>query len=224
MEENWVLAQLGPLMCWCRLLCWDSAIEAQFIGGHQSLCSLCKTAEKLLTASYLRLCNCHFRTNVEFLPHDEKYERIILSHQSADTVALHKHELMIILHLRLNEKTWRKNLFERKSFWLVTIKCTKTTGKACDYTSMITEFALFFFFSVENYWLIFFTHCITHSNAKKGSVVSVHLSIKVKDYTIFKEFVRDTKRTGCSKNPGTQCFWHSSGVFEIQERLRLQWD
>lgn len=109
--RNSVLAQLGPLMCWCRLLCWDSVIEAQFIGGHQSLCSLCKTAEKLLTTSYPRLS--HFRTDVEFLPHDEKYERIILSHQSADTVALHKYEL-IILHLLLNEKTWRKKICLRE--------------------------------------------------------------------------------------------------------------
>lgn len=50
-----IIASLIPAMCWYYFFYRDTVIAAQFIGGHQSLCSLCKTAERLSAAFYLLL-------------------------------------------------------------------------------------------------------------------------------------------------------------------------
>lgn len=169
MEEAqlYIVAQLGPLMCWCCLLCWDAAIEAQSIGGNQSLCSLCKTEE-----SSWRLRVCSSAIDVESLPHDEIYDRIILSHQSAVS-GLHKHELMIILHLILNEKIWIRNSIWEKSFWHVTSYsvCVLWQIEKLDSAHRIwIQDLCIFHLSLKLLIFFFFIHCTTHSNAKRKAV------------------------------------------------------
>lgn len=161
-------------------------------GGHQSLCSLCKTEE-----SSWRLRVCSSAIDVEFLPHDEIYDHIILSHQTAVSV-LHKHELMIILHLILNEKIWiRKSIWE-KSFWHVT-SCSVCVCVCCgklkssilhiEYEYRICAF----FISAWNYWFFFFSpytaQLIQMRRERQCGFNSS--SIKLKHYMMFKECVRD---------------------------------
>ena len=45
-----ISASLVPAALWCYFFYRDAVIAAQFIGGHQSLASLCKSVERLSTA------------------------------------------------------------------------------------------------------------------------------------------------------------------------------
>lgn len=102
-----IAALLVPAMCWCYLLCSDTVIAAQFIGGHQSLCSLCKT-----DVISVAVVNCHFKMDLGFLPHNKMYEHVILSNLSAETVMLCKHEFIITT---LNEEKCIKKIAVRRA-------------------------------------------------------------------------------------------------------------
>lgn len=107
-------ASLVPAMCWCYSFYWDTVIAKQFIGGHQSLCSLCKTAERL-SAAICSSVNCHFRMDLGFLPRNKIYENVILSNLSVDTAMLSEHELIIT--------TWNEGKCIKTSLWEKLVTC-----------------------------------------------------------------------------------------------------